>query len=335
MPVLTKDALNIKLPQMLEVSQKFDRTEIADIEVSVLEQVNHSRIMNLIKPDAKVAIAVGSRGITNISRIVKTLVNRLKELGAQPFIVPAMGSHGGGTAEGQRAVLASFGITETEMKVPVQASMDVIKLGNTKNGVPVYMDKNAYEADMVILVARVKPHTDFKGSFESGLCKMMASGLGRHIGCSGLHQEGFENFAALIPEVAQVFLDKANIGFGLAILENAYDRTYAIRAVKADDFLLTEPALLKKAKMLMPRIMVPDIDVLVVEKIGKDISGAGMDPNIIGRTTKGVLPAFNGPHIKRIVVLDLTDATHSNVCGIGLADFITRTAFEKIDYLSM
>ena len=334
MPILTEDALNLKLPKMAKVLQKFDTTEITDVEAIVNEQVNQPKIRDLIKPGYKVAIAVGSRGISNISRIVKSLGDRIKELGGDPFIVPAMGSHGGGTAEGQCKVLESFGISERTMNIPIIASMEVVKIGMIKNGVPVYMDKNAYKADIVILVARVKPHTDFDGEFESGLCKMMAIGLGKHIGCSRLHQEGFDSFPTLIPEVAKVFLKQANIAFGLAILENAYDKTFMIKAVKATDFLVEEPKLLKKAKILMPKIMVSNIDVLIVEKIGKDISGAGMDPNIIGRTTKGKLPAFKGPNIQRVVVLDLTDVTHGNACGIGLADFITRKAFKKIDYIS-
>lgn len=334
MPILTENALSLKLPNMVKVRQIFDTTQILDVEGSLLEEINQPTFINMIQPGYKVAIAVGSRGISNISEIVKILGIRIKELGAQPFIIPAMGSHGGGTAEGQQAILASFGITEKTMGMPILASMEVVLIGGTKNGVPVYMDKNSYGADMVVLVARVKPHTDFKGDFESGLCKMMAIGLGKHIGCSRLHQEGFDSFSTLIPEVAEVFLKKANIGFGLAIIENAYDKTYMIKAVKASEFLVEEPKLLKTAKMLMPVIMVPNIDVLIVEKIGKNISGAGMDPNIIGRTTKGKVPDFKGPVIQRIVVLDLSDATHGNACGMGLADFISQTAFKKFDAIS-
>lgn len=334
MPILPAEALTFQMPAMVRVRQKFDAAEIPDVEKGVSAEIGRPDIGGLIKPGSRVAIAVGSRGISNLDSIVKVLGARLKDLGAQPFIVPAMGSHGGGTAEGQRAVLASLGITQQAVAMPVVASMEVVPLGQTGNAVPVYMDKNAYQADLTVLVARVKPHTDFKGEFESGLCKMMAIGLGKHLGCSRLHQEGFDSFPALIPEVAKVFLERANIAFGLAIVENAYDKTCLIKAVRASEFLAEEPELLAAAKQRMPRIMVPAIDVLIVEQIGKDISGAGMDPNIIGRTTKGKLPGFAGPSIQRIVVLDLTEATHGNACGIGLADFVTRTAFAKLDYLS-
>lgn len=334
MPILPEEALAFEMPQLVKVRQKFDATEIVDIETAVLQEINQPAIAGMIKPGAKVAIAVGSRGISNIARMVKTLGRRIRELGGQPFVVAAMGSHGGGTAEGQQGVLASLGVTEAAMGIPVVCSMEVVNIGKTDDGVPVYMDKVAYNADMVVLVARVKPHTDFKGDFESGLCKMMAIGLGKHIGCSRLHQEGFDCFSTLLPAVAKVFIAKARIGFGLAVLENAYDKTYSIKAVRASEFLAEEPNLLAAAKKLMPRIMLPTIDVLIVEQIGKDISGAGMDPNIIGRTTKGKLPSFNGPTIQRIVVLDLSEATHGNACGIGLADFITKSTFAKLDYLS-
>ncbi|SDM88938.1 protein of unknown function [Megasphaera paucivorans] len=245
-----------------------------------------------------------------------------------------MGSHGGGTTDGQKQILASMGIVEDLIGIPVLATMDVIQIGQTDDGVPVYMDKNAYQADMIVLINRIKPHTDFIGDFESGLCKMMAIGLGKHIGCSRLHQEGFENFHNLIPSVAKVFLKKANIGFGVAILENAYDQTYQIKAIKANKIMTEEPKLLKKAKQLMPRIMVPEIDVLIIEKIGKDISGAGMDTNIIGRTTKGPMLGFNGPTIQQIIILDLTYASHGNACGVGLANFITKSMYDKIDHVS-
>lgn len=332
MPVLPESALNLKLPNMIKVKQRFQAEDIENIEEIVYQQIYQDNIKSLVKPDQKIAIAVGSRGICNLSRIVKAIGSCLKELGAKPFIVPAMGSHGGGTADGQREILNSYGINETTMNMPVISSMEVVKIGETKDGIPVLMDKYAYNADMVVLVARVKPHTDFKGKIESGLCKMMAIGLGKHEGCSRLHQEGFENFHYVIPSVAEVFLKNAPIGFGMAIIENAYDKTYLIKAVKATNILEEEPKLLELAKKMMPRIMVPEIDVLVVERIGKDISGAGMDPNIIGRTTKGKLSNFDGPDIKRIVVLDLSENAHGNACGIGLADFTVRQILDKIDH---
>ncbi|MDF2519932.1 MAG: hypothetical protein K0R84_560 [Clostridia bacterium] len=332
MPILTESALKLALPKMIKVRQKFDMHEIIDIEESVRKQLYKEEIKAIIEPGKKIALAVGSRGICNIARIVKTAVMCLQEMGAEPFIVPAMGSHGGATAEGQREVLNSFGINEETMGVPIRSSMEVVKIGETNEGIPVFMDKLAYQSDMVVLIARVKPHTDFKGKVESGLCKMMAIGLGKHEGCSRLHQEGFENFHTVIPEVAEVFLKNVPIGFGLAIVENAYDRTALIEAVLSKHIIEEDARLLLLAKKNMPRIMLPTVDVLIVEQIGKDITGAGMDPNIVGRTTKGKLPGFSGPDIQRIVVLGLSEGTHGNACGIGLADFTVKNVLDEIDH---
>lgn len=332
MPILTEGSLNLRLPEMVKIRQKFDADEINDIESVVCQEIYKEPIINMIKPGQSIAIAVGSRGICNLAQIVQTVIICLKNLGAEPFIVPAMGSHGGGTAEGQREVLSSYGISELEMGVPIISSMEVVTLGQTIGGVPVMIDKEAYNADMIVPIARVKPHTDYKGSIESGLCKMLAIGLGKHEGCSRIHKEGFENFHKVIPEVAEVLLEKSPMGFGIAIVENAYDRTGVIKAVAADRILIEEPELLNIAKKMMPRIMFSEIDVLIVEQIGKDISGAGMDPNIIGRTTKGRLPGFDGPSIQRIVVLGLSEKTHGNACGIGLADYTLRGVLDSIDY---
>jgi hypothetical protein len=332
MPILTESALTLTLPKMVKIRQKFDPAEILDIEGEVRRQLYKDEIKSVVKPGKKIALAVGSRGICNIARIVKTVADCLKEMGAEPFIVPAMGSHGGATAEGQREVLAGFGINEEAMGIPIKSSMEVVKIGETGEGVPVYMDKLAYESDMVVLIARVKPHTDFKGKVESGLCKMMAIGLGKHEGCSRIHQEGFENFHTVIPDVAEVFLKNAPIGFGVAIVENAYDKTAIIEAMPVKNIIEEDARLLVQAKKQMPRIMLPTVDVLIVEQIGKDITGAGMDPNIVGRTTKGKLPGFNGPDIQRIVVLGLSEATHGNACGLGLADFTVKDIIDKLDY---
>ncbi len=335
MPILTDSALKISLPKMTKVMQTFDRIKIENIEEIIIQELRKEEIYKRVYPGQKIALAIGSRGIYQLDVIVKTLVNFLKDKGAKPFIVPSMGSHGGATAPGQLKVLESYGISEIKMGVPIISSMEVIEIGKTVDGIPVYFDKVAYEnADMVIPVARIKPHTDFKGEIESGICKMMAIGLGKHIGCSRLHQEGFDTFAKLIPEVAKIIIEKTKIGFGLGIIENAYDKTMTIQAIPSDKIIDEEKKLLTIAKRQMPSIMVPEIDVLIVEEIGKDISGAGMDPNIIGRTTKGKLDGFNGPKIQRIVVLGLSDATQGNACGIGLADFTTRKVADQINQVS-
>jgi len=332
LPILPENVLNIPLPRMFRVKQLFDNPELTDPDNVIRQQMVRPEIRAMVKPGARVALAVGSRGIYNLKRIVNEMGNCLKDMGARPFIVPAMGSHGGADAEGQRSVLAGYGITEDTVNMPIVSSMDVVQAGATAGGIPVYIDRHAFEADLIVPLARVKPHTDFKGPIESGLCKMLAIGLGKHQGCSRLHQEGFDRFRELIPAVAQVMLEKCQIGFGVAVVENSCDKTAIIKAVPAESFVTEEIELLKLAKTMMPRIMVPVIDVLIVERIGKEISGAGMDPNIVGRTTKGKLPEFNGPDIQRIIVLDLSEETHGNACGIGLADFTTKHTLNKIDY---
>ncbi|MBP2659243.1 MAG: hypothetical protein H6Q69_2275, partial [Firmicutes bacterium] len=270
-----------------------------------------------------------------LSKIVKETVNYLKELGAFPFIVPAMGSHGGATADGQLEVLHGYGVTEQAMGVPIKSSMEVVLLGFTPNGIPVYVDKYALAADMVVLINRVKPHTGFRGPIESGICKMMAIGLGKHVGCSRLHQEERSIFSSVLVSVAEVFLEQANFGFGLALVENAFDQTAFVKALVKDELLKEEQELLIKAKALLPALLFPKIDVLLVEQIGKNISGPGMDPNIIGRHSAfGEVAGYVGPTIERIVVLDLSKGTHGNATGIGTADFITKTAFDKIDFMA-
>lgn len=332
MPILTDSALNMKLPKMYKVQQEFEAEEILDTEQVINQEINKPEIKKMIKNGQRIALAVGSRGIYNLDLIVKQVVTSLKNLGADPFIVPSMGSHGGATAEGQKEVLENYGITEDAMGVPIVSSMEVEQIGKTESGIPVFFDKNALQADLVIPIGRVKPHTDFKGTIESGICKMLAIGLGKHVGCSRLHQEGFDTFHKLIPEVAEVIIQKAPIGFGMAIVENAFDRTANITCIPSSRILSEEPALLDFAKRSMPKLLFKEIDVLIVEEIGKDISGAGMDPNITGRTTKGIIEGFDGPTIQRIVVLDLTENTHGNATGIGAAEFTTKKLADKLDF---
>lgn len=328
MPILTKEAMEMSLPKMVKIKQEF--SHVREVEVEKRVQLELKRLQGRINEGDRVAIAVGSRGIDNLQKIVRVLCSELTRMKAQPFIVPAMGSHGGGTKEGQQQILADYGIMESEVGAPIQSSMEVVQIGETRCGVPVYMDKLAYEADATILVARVKPHTDFRGPIESGLCKMMAIGLGKHIGCSRLHQEGFDRFCDLIPNVAKVYLKQANVVFSLAIVENAFHETAVIEGVRPEEIFDREPELLKKARSMMPAIQLSEIDVLVVDEIGKDITGAGMDPNITGRTSRGILDGFQGPRIGRIVVLGLTEATHGNAAGIGVADFITQACMDSI-----
>ena len=333
MVLLPESAYAIKIPKMHRVRQIFDPEHIADIEPIINTQLNKPEIAALIKPGMKIALAVGSRGIHKIDIITKHVGSALKNMDAEPFIVPAMGSHGGGVAEGQQDILKDYGITEETMGMPVKSSVAVVELCSTASGVPVYIDKVAHtEADMIVPIARVKPHTDYKGPIESGLCKMLVIGLGKHEGCSRMHREGFAAFDTLIPEAAQLILNNAKIGFGVAVVENAYDKPMLLEAVKADQIMQREPELLNIAKAKMPSIMLDEIDVLVIDEIGKNISGAGMDPNIIGRTTKGILNGFSGPKIQRILVKGLTQATHGNATGIGMADFILKDCHAQIHH---
>jgi hypothetical protein len=331
MPILSEEARAIALPRMFRVRQVFDAPRVADPAAAVADELARPGIRALVRPGARVAVAVGSRGIRGIDRIVRAAVDGLKAAGAAPFIVPAMGSHGGATAEGQRDLIGRYGVTEQAMGVPVMSSMATTVIAETAGGVPIHFSSEALAADLVVPIARVKPHTDFRGRVESGLCKMLAIGLAKHAGCSRLHREGFPRFAELLPEVASRVLERANVGFGIAIVENACDETAHVEAVPAADFLRRDAELLVMAKRLMARIMLPSIDVLVVQEIGKDVSGAGMDPNIMGRTVKGPLAGYDGPEIKRIVVLGLTEATHGNAIGIGAADFTVESVVGRID----
>lgn len=318
----------VKIPKMYNVRQCFNNACIEDIETVVAKEISKSDIKSRIKK--KVGLLIGSRGINCIDRIVLETVKQIKCFGAEPIIIPSMGSHGGATAEGQKHILSSYGITEESMGCPITATMDVVKTGEV-NGVKTYADSVAMSCDCVIPINRVKPHTDFRGNVESGLCKMLSIGVGNQIGCSNLHNAGFENFHWLIPEVAKVNIDALSVCFGIAIVENAYDKTFMIKAIPSENILSEEPKLLKIAKAHMPRIRVKDIDLLIVDEIGKDISGSGLDPNITGRTWCGSLPEFDGANIKRILVKGLSEKTNGNATGIGYADFALKSCIDSID----
>lgn len=334
MSLFPESAYQMHLPKMHLVKQYFDETKLEDVEGKVREELNKPEIQELVKPGMRVAMGVGSRGIRNIALIAKTTGEELIKMGAKPFIVPAMGSHGGGTAEGQAAILAGYGITEETMGFPVVSSMEVEEVGVTSSGVHVVIDKNAYEADLIVPLGRVKPHTDFRGPIESGLCKMLTIGLGKFEGCTRLHHMGAVNFPTLLPEAARIVIDNAPVGFGIAIIENSYDQTYMIEAVPASRIHEREPELLNIAREKMSSIQLDTIDALIVKELGKDISGAGMDPNIIGRAARGRLKDFNGPDIQRILVCGLTESTHGNASGIGLADYVLEACADKIDLIS-
>jgi len=336
---------HLHLPEMYRVRQEFAGPSVADPAQTVREQLARPEIAGTLRPGLRAAIAVGSRGIADLLILVKTLIEELRARGVEPFIVPSMGSHGGATAYGQRAVLGRYGIDDQHVGAPIRSAMEVDEIGRlvhdgdgyrasiaNETGIPINVDRLAWrEADLIIPVARIKPHTGFRGQIESGICKMLAIGLAKHDGCARLHREGYSRFAALIPAAAKIVLATRRIPFALAVVENARERLALIEAVCADHVLVREPELLRQARALMPRILLPTVDVLVVEEIGKDISGVGMDANVIGRSELGRLPGFDGPEIARIVVVGLSTDTHGNATGIGMADVITSKVFDAID----
>ncbi len=331
MALVIEGGLDIPLPRMLPIRQKFSVTEIADIAAEMKRLFSREEKMKAIQKGARIAVAAGSRGIHSIDKIVRALIDELTLRGARPFIVPAMGSHGGATAEGQRKVLAGFGITEGTMGVPVVSSMEVEQIGKLANGTPVYLDREALKSDGIIVVNRVKPHTAFKAEYESGLIKMLAIGLGKHRGATFFHSCGFDMFGELLPQLGSVVIANAPILFGLAIIENAYDRPARLEVVWRENIVAREKELLVEAKSLMPKILLDDLHLLIVHEIGKEISGAGMDPNITGRSAS---PHFHKPDalkVQRIVVLNLTPASKGNACGIGMADVTTQKLIDAVD----
>jgi hypothetical protein len=277
-----------------------------------------------------VCLTCSSRGIDNLALILKTVVEFCKERGALPFIIPAMGSHGGATAEGQLQIVNSYGVTEDYCGCPVISCMKTINIGKTTHGVPVYIDKYAASSDGIIVIGRIKPHTCFTGPFESGIMKMMAIGMGKQYGAWICHKDGFGRMAEMIPEFGQTIIKNTNILFAIGLVENSYDKTHTIEVIRPEDIFDREPELLKKAASMMPSILLDTADVLVIDQIGKDISGDGMDPNISGRWSTPY--KSGGFSATRVTVLDVTDISHGNICGAGLADFTTRRLFDKMSF---
>ncbi|MFE4811493.1 lactate racemase domain-containing protein [Peribacillus simplex] len=330
MDIISELLREIQLPKMVKVRQKFHTPQIADVAGEVKKAIKEAGVLSRINEDDRVAIAVGSRGVADLPTLVRETVAAVREAGGNPFIVPAMGSHGGATAEGQIDVLIQLGISEESVGAPIMSSMEVIKLDELPNGLPVYIDKLAYESDKIIVINRIKPHTAFRGPVESGLMKMITIGLGKQKGADAAHAYSFKYMAEHVPEMAKISLAKAPIIFGLATIENAYDKLAKIVAVPAEELEEVEPGLLLEAKSLMPKIYFDSIDVLIVNELGKDISGDGMDPNITGNFATPY--ATGGPEVKRTVVLGLTEKTHGNANGIGMADMTTKAVMDEIDW---
>ena len=335
METITALIQDTPIPKMVKVRQKFDDSHIPAEEIPgvVTRELDRPEIGGKIKPGQKIAITCGSRGINHNAAMARAIVDFVKSKGAEPYIVAAMGSHGGATAEGQTQILKDYGITEEAMGCPIKSSMETVQIG--LSGVrhqPVFIDKNASEADGIILFNRIKPHTSFRGPYESGLLKMAVIGMGKQHGAESVHESGFINMARVLPQFARVIFDNTNIVAGVGILENAFDQTYKLAGLTPDEIWEKEPELLKEAKSKMGRIWIENADVLVVDKIGKDISGDGMDPNVTGTfgSPESACDGSPGPlKAQRTVVLDLTDASHGNANGIGVADITTKRVVDK------
>jgi hypothetical protein len=320
-------------PRMLPVRQKFDAPQVRDVAAATREALEPLR--GRISPGMSVALTAGSRGIHDKPEVLRATGAWLRSLGAEPFVVPAMGSHGGATAEGQVEMLRSLHVTEDSVDLPIRATMDTVELGRLPDGPVVHLDANAARADGIIAINRVKAHTDFQGEVESGLAKILAIGLGKQRGAEGIHRFGPRNLAVWVPRVARRILDSGAVLGGLAIVENAFDRAAGITLLEPDDIGGPgESRLLEQAKALMAGIPFDDLDVAVVDVMGKDISGAGMDTNVIGRMMIRGSQEFERPRIANIAVLDVTDSSHGNAIGVGLADFIPFRILEKIDLRS-
>lgn len=323
---------NIKLPQIMKVSQTFDNTKLDDVEGDLNQKLIDKNIKDKIKPGMKIAITGGSRGISSYKELMKTIVSFVKKCGATPFIIPSMGSHGGGTSEGQENMLKKLGITKESVGCEIISSMDVVEVGRTSKDLPVYIDKNAANADGIILLNRVKLHTSFRGKYESGLIKMMAIGLAKRKGADMTHFLRYENMAENLVEVGKIALNNLNIICGVASIENGYNEVADVFVLNKDEILQEEPKILEKSKRLMPRIYLDDIDVLIVNEIGKNISGTGVDTNIVGRFHTNA--ASGGPNTVKLGFLDISEKSGGNGNGMGLADFVSKKFFRKIDFES-
>jgi len=322
---------DIPIPRVVKIRQNFERPVLGDVEATVLDRLHTSHVLDLVRPGMSIAVGVGSRGISNQALVVRIIIREIKAKGAEPFIFPAMGSHGGATAEGQQNLLARMGITAQTMGAPIRATMDVVDMGTAENGLTAWFDAYAAAADGIVLVNRVKPHVSFRGKYESGLMKMIAIGLGKQKGAEACHQLGMERMLDNIVAIGRKALSTGKILFGVALVENAYHETCRIEAIPSDRIEAEEIALQAEAKRLEPRILFDRLDVLIIDEIGKNISGTGFDNNVVGRFH---LPHMKseGPFITRIAALDITEASHGNGNGLGIVDFTTDRAFRKFSF---
>jgi len=318
---------DIPLPQMAPVTQHYQRPQVKDVEAEVSRLLRQNGCLARLQKGQTVAITAGSRGITNLPLILRTIVREVKAVGGIPFLVPAMGSHGGASAEGQIKLLKGLGIDEETVEAPIKSSMETNVIGTTDRGMPVHMDAHAAAADAVIAVNRIKPHTSYRGAIESGVVKMLAIGLGKQKGAETCHACGYASMSENVAALGEVVLDCKNVLCGIAILENAFHDTASIHVLNPENMISSETELLREAWRLFPKIFFDALDVLVIDEIGKDISGTGFDCNVVGRYHNP--HAYGGPNIKRLAILDITDKSKGNGNGIGMADAISRRAYDK------
>ncbi len=317
----------IPLPRVVRIRQTFPRPRIEDPGAELIARVQARGLLARVKPGARIAITAGSRGISNMPEMVSLLGREIRRLGGEPFIVPAMGSHGGATAEGQKKMLQGLGIKDD---IPIRSSMEVVRIGTSDNGLPVHMDRNAWESDGIVVINRIKPHVAFRGPYESGLMKMLAIGLGKQYGAEICHNLGFGRMADNVPAIGKVVLASGKILMAVALLENPYHETCRIEVLAPDEVAEAEPPLQLESRALLPRFYCESFDVLVIDEIGKNISGTGFDNNVVGRYHTQFISG--GPTITRVAALDITDESHGNANGLGILDFTTRRAFDKFDF---
>jgi len=328
--VVIEGAENIQFPQMMKIKQLYNAEKIDDLTAWVKREMQNNIQGKEGYKEKRICITAGSRGIPHLDLIIKTVICQLKEWGARPFVIPAMGSHGGATAEGQKELIAGYNITEETMGVPILSSMETVQIGKLDDGTPVYCDKYAYESDGIVVLNKVKPHTDFRGKHESGMAKMMAIGLAKHKGASMFHMKGFPSFAGRIPQVCEVFLQKAPVAFGVGIVQNAYDEISELEVMEKDLIMDRDAALLRIAKEKVAKFKFPKIDVLIIDEIGKNISGNGHDPNITGRSNSSGFE--NVLDLKKMFIRGLSEESHHNGCGLGMADVTTLKCVRSVDF---
>jgi hypothetical protein len=321
----------MSLPPIARVRQAIPQPRLADVAGTVRRLILESRLRERVPAGGTVAVGVGSRGIACVAAVARAAIDTLKQMGYRPFVVAAMGSHGSATAEGQRELLAGYGITPEAMGVEVRTDMEAIVVGTNAFGLPIYFDHNAHQADGIVLINRVKSHTDFRGAHESGVLKMLVIGLGKREGASQIHKLGLRGVREVLPSVGRYLVENTRFALGLAILENAEDRAAEIAAVEPETIFEVEPKLLEKSRSLMGRLPFDQIDVLVVGELGKNYSGAGMDPNVIGRLMVETSPDLERPVITRLVVLDVSPESHGNIVGVGFADLTTERMVAAMD----